>query len=73
MTKTYKYILPSETTVKRTFAHEDMQQDVYDLLLAGELLITLNYESARRYWTGKISLADLLAGEQNRPAEMVKL
>ena len=69
--KRFEYILPSETTVTRRFAHDVMQQDIYDLLLAGELLITLDYDTARRYWMGKITLVDLLAGEQNRGAEKV--
>ena len=68
----FEYVIPGETTIKRRFEHDILQRDCFDVLIAGELVATLDYATARRYWLGRLPLSDILAGQQKRPPEKVK-
>lgn len=59
----FEYVLPAETIVKRTFSHDRMQDDLYDLLIDGATVATMDYETARAYWMGRTTIAAILAGE----------
>lgn len=67
----FEYTIPGETTVRRTFAHAEIEHDLFDLLVGGELVATIGYQLARRYWLGRISLADLLAHVQKQTRRMI--
>ena len=68
----FEYVLPGETTIKRRFDADDLAHDSFDIYAAGELVATLDYAAARRYWLGRLHLSDILAGQQKRPPEKVK-
>ena len=61
---TFEYVVPGESEVKRTFAHDEMAKDLYDILIAGEVVATVDFKTARAYWIGRLKLADILASEQ---------
>jgi len=70
---TFEYSIPaSETTVKRMFAADTLQDDCYQLIVAGDVLAVINYEQMRRYILGKVSLADILAADTNSEGQQVK-
>ena len=65
------YILPGESEVTRTFTHDEMARDMYDILIAGEVVATVNFKTARGYWMGRIKLAEILDQQQKQPGEKV--
>ena len=45
--------------VKRLFLDDSMKDDKFTISLAGELIATVNHETARLFMLGKISPAEL--------------
>lgn len=56
----FEYTIPGESEVKRTFAHDEMAKDLYDILIAGEVVATVDFKTARGYWIGRLKLSDIL-------------
>ena len=60
----FEYQIPAgETVVKRLFADDDINKDKFAITQAGDLLIEVSYPDARRFWLGRVSLAELLQVE----------
>ena len=57
---TFEYVIPGETVVKRCFAHELLERDLFSVIVAGEIVATVSYDLARQYWVGKITLQELI-------------
>ena len=58
---TFEYVTPNQTTVNRTFTHDEMARDLYDILISGEVVATVDFKTARGYWIGRIKLEDIIA------------
>ena len=68
----FEYSIPGESEVKRTFAHDEMAKDLYDILIAGELVATVDFKTARGYWIGRLTLAEILGDDTNSEGQQVK-
>ena len=61
---TFEYKIPSDqTTVKRLFLADTLQADRFSVCVAGEQVAEVDYGTARRFWLGKIDLAELVKDE----------
>ena len=72
----FEYVIPGETTVKRLFKHALMTHDLFAILVDGETVATVNFETAQSYWQGKKTLEQIAGAaalrRQNDQGEGVK-
>ena len=59
-----QYELPaSQTIIKRLFIADTVEADNFAVIVSGETVATVGYDAARRFWLGRIDLAELVTGE----------
>ena len=63
---TMQYEIPTEATVvKRLFIRDSMVDDNFAIIADDELITVVDYETARGYWLGRVTLGDLLELQQD--------
>ena len=60
----FEYQLPGETTVKRRFEANKIQDDRFDILAGRRVVATVDYQLARRYWLGELTLDEVLSDDK---------
>ena len=67
----FEYVTPDKTTVRRLFAYDNMEKDRYEIIAGDAILAVVDFKTARAYWMGRLSLAEILDSEQKRPSKKV--
>lgn len=49
-----------DTVVRRTFAADKLQDDLFGIYHDGEWLADVSYQTARAYWLGRVTLVEIL-------------
>ena len=62
----FEYVTPNKTTVRRLFADDDMKKDKYEIIASDVVLAVVDFKTARAYWIGRITLADILTGDEKK-------
>jgi len=57
---TFEYVVPGETVVKRLFLTDRLQDDYFAVVVADENICEVDYDLARQYWIGSITLQELI-------------
>ena len=58
---TFQYDIPaSNTTVRRRFETERIQDDRFDIIAKRRVVATVDYSLARRFWLGELTLQEVL-------------
>ena len=63
----FEYKIPAAATVSRLFAADELQDDLFAVTIDGAQVAILNYDDARRFWLGHLSIQEILKDDKQIP------